>query len=242
MQSPLLAMSYQERIVRAQAKRTLILTFLASGEMYSTTQIIARLLANSPSSAERTLVWLVKSGALKTEQHLIGSRLTNIYGITSHGLALADVFDMPYFQLGRTNSAYIPHHLETQTARLNSESAGWTSWQPGKTMHNLGLKKIPDALVINPAGMRVAIEIERHIKTPKRYSEIISSHLQSITQNKWDEVHYISNATLFKKVAGVFQHINSIPVLGEKMKLEQKHRDRFKFFDLSSWPYPYPCK
>ncbi len=238
MRSPLPSMNYQERSARAEAKRTLILMFLASGEVYSIIQMVTRLLSCSASSAERTLSALVKDGALKTEQHLIGSRMSNIYGITSHGLALVDIFDRPYFQLGRTNSAYIPHHLETQTARLNAEGAGWSSWQPGKALHNRGFEKIPDALVISPAGIRVAIEIERHIKTPKRYSEIIAAHLQSITQRKWDEVHYISHAALFNKVAGAFQHIDSIPVHGDKVRLEQKHRDRFKFFDLNHWPYP----
>ncbi len=229
-------MTYAERQARNEAKRLLILRFLASGEVYTGVPIAALVMACSTSSAERTLTGLARDGALKTEVHFVQSRKFKIYGITPHGLALAGEFDNPSFEIGRVNSAYISHHLQTQIARLNAEASGWKDWKPGKVLHGLGLKKIPDALVISPSGRRVAIELERHIKSQKRVAEIISAHLQAITQKHWDEVHYLTSPELVLPLQKVFQKIETIPVMGERHKLEEKHRARFQFSALNDWP------
>ena len=102
--------------------------------------------------------------------------------------------------------------------------------------HSQGLKKIPDAIATSPAGMRVAIEIERHIKTPKRYEEIISAHLQSISKKLWREVHYLTPDGLATRVAKAFENVKSVPVNGDRVQLEQIHRDRFRFYELHAWP------
>jgi len=236
MRTEIPKMTYEERQARAQAKKDIILGFLASGEVYTSVVVASQVMAASPSAAERTLTSLVRDGALKFESHMVGSRKMHLYGITPHGLALMDRFDRPYFQLGRTNSAYIPHHLETQRARLAAEEAGWTDWTPGKLLHSQGLKKIPDAIATSPAGVRVAIEIERHIKTPKRYEEIISAHLQSISKKLWREVHYLTPDGLARRVEKAFESVKSVPVNGDKIQLEQAHRDRFCFYELNAWP------
>lgn len=236
MRSEIPKMTYEERQARAQAKRNIILGFLASGEVYTSIVVAAQVMAASPSAAERTLTSLVRDGALKWEGHMVGSRKTYLYGITPHGLALMDRFDRPYFQLGRTNGAYIPHHLETQRARLAAEEAGWIDWMPGKLLHSQRLKKIPDAIATSPAGVRVAIEIERHIKTPKRYEEIISAHLQSISKKLWREVHYLTPDGLARRVEKAFENVKSVPVNGDRIQLEQVHRDRFRFYELNAWP------
>ncbi|MGA8148221.1 MAG: MobC family replication-relaxation protein [Gallionellaceae bacterium] len=229
-------MSFLEKQSRADAKRELVLQFLASGEVFSTVTMLSRVISASPSSTLRTLDYLMRDGALKVEEHVIQCRHTHLYGITPHGLGLVGKFDSRHFELGKTNSAYIPHHLSTQSARLNAEESGWGDWVPGKILHGKGIEKVPDALVTSPSGKRVAIEIERHIKTPKRYTEIISAHLQAITQKHWAEVHYLCPDCLHKKVEAAFMHIDSVLVKGERVTLLQKHRDCFKFFALDAWP------
>ena len=236
MQHLLPNMNYQERMARAQQKRQAILKFLAHGEVSTTRAIVARLLKTSEMSADRTLQSLVRDGCLKTEQHMVNSRKIQIFGITSHGLALADQPDGKEFELGRTNSSYIYHHLQTQHARLQAEEAGWQDWTPGKILYNQNFLKVPDALGTRPDGVLVALEIERHIKSKKRYESIISAHLQNISQKKFSEVHYLCEEGLHTKVKAIFNAIQYIPVKGERVRLEQKHRDRFKFFDLKNWP------
>lgn len=229
-------MSFLEKQSRADAKRELILQFLARGEVFSTVAILSRVISASPSSTTRTLDYLVRDNALKSERHVIQCRHSHIYGITAHGLGLVGKFNVRHFELGKTNTSYIPHHIDTQIARLNAEENSWENWQPGKLLYGQNLEKVPDALATNPVEKRVAIEIERHIKTPKRYSEIISAHLQAITQKRWAEVHYLCPSDLHKKVEAAFMHIDSVLVKGERIQLQQKHRDCFKFFALNSWP------
>lgn len=235
-QNVLPVMTYQDRMARAQEKRQAILQFLASGEMYTTRAIAARLLKISEMSADRSLQALVRDGCLKVEEHQVLSRNVLIFGISSHGLALADQVDGKEFELGRTNSAYIPHHIQIQHARLQAEEAGWRNWMPGKVLYNKGLLKVPDSLARKPNGTVVALEVERHVKSKKRYESIISAHLQAISQKKFDEVHYLSEGGLHTKIQTIFNAIQYIPVKGERIKLEQKHRDRFKFHDLKTWP------
>lgn len=229
-------MTFLEKQSRAEAEPQLLLQFLSSGEVYTSAMLAAQLLACSTSSADRTLSILMRDGCLKSEIHLVNSRYLRIWGITPHGLGLVGKFDARYFELGKTNSAYIPHHLDTQFARLNAEGNGWKNWEPGKILHGMGLEKVPDALASSPDGRRVAVEVERHIKTTKRYSEIISAHLQAITQKRWAEVHYLCPGSLHKKIEAAFTHIESVLVKGERVSLQQKHRDCFKFFALDSWP------
>ena len=232
-------MSFREKQARAQEKRDAILAFLGSGECYTSLQISSRVMSCSVRAARDTLDTLIRDGALKSESLFVQSRKIRIYGITPHGLALVNEIDRPYFELGRMNSSYVPHHLATQTARLAAEAAGWFGWQPGKTLHKAGYLKVPDALATRPDGSKIAIEIERHIKTKKRYEEIVSLHLQEITKKSWAEVHYLTQAELILPVRNIFQRIQTIPVKGERVELEEKHRARFRFFSMAEWP-PIP--
>ena len=232
-------MSYSERLARAAAKRALLLKFLSS-EGYTTVSIAARVMSCGTSSAERTLARLVKDGSLKKESHLVHSRKTFIYGITNQGLALANEFENPvYFELGRTNSSFIYHHLQTQHARLSAECAGWTDWKPGKILYNKGLGKIPDAIVKRPDQRLVAIECELNIKSQKRIGEVISSHLQSITKGLWYEVHYLTSIQLKNALKKAFERIETVLVNGDRLALENKHRERFLFFSFDQWPPEY---
>ncbi len=229
-------MTYPQQQARAAAKRKLALDFLANGEIYFNAEIATILISTSRSSALRTLASMVNDGELKTEEHFVKGRKVVIYGITSHGLALADKFDQNPFELGK-NSSYLQHHFETQLARLKAEDEGWTCWTPGKTLHEKGLKKIPDAIATNSSGVRVALEIERHIKTPKRYQEIIGAHLLGCSNKLWDEVHYLTPAGLSGRLHKLFLSIKkvNVPTLGE-LVMEPSHYNRFKFHDLQNWP------
>lgn len=230
-------MTYAQKMARAEVKKQMLLQFLASGEVYTTTQMAARLLCCSTRAASTTLSSLSMARAVKFESHLVGSHKTTLWGITPHGLALAGKNDGAVFELGRTNPAYIPHHIQTQSARLAALAAGWTDWQPGKLLYNTGLKKVPDALATNPEGEVVAVEIERHAKTLKRYEEVMGQHLQELSNRKWKYVHYLCpEVALASRIENIFSKIESVKVGSSKETIEQKHRDRFKFFQLESWP------
>lgn len=230
------AMSFLEKQARAADKRRAILSFLAGGETYTTLPISAQVMKCSIRSSRDTLDAMVRDGVLKSESMFVQSRKIRIFGITPHGLAVVNAIDGSSFELGRTNPSYVPHHLATQTARLAAEAADWSDWQPGKTLHKCGYLKVPDALATRPGGIKIAIEIERHAKTKRRYEEVLSLHLQEITKKSWTEVHYLAVPELVRPLQNIFQRIETIPVKGERVSLEEKHRARFRFFSMAEWP------
>lgn len=231
-------MTHGERQARASEKRERLLNFLASGEVWTSTQLAADLLQVSRPVALNTLAALGKERAIVSESHMIAGRTQKIWGITAHGLALAEVAGaVPAFQLGRTNPSHIPHHLQTQDARIAAESSGWTGWVPGKLLYNRELRKVPDAAATSPTGKRVAIEIERYIKSPKRYSDIIAAYLRDIKDGYFDEVHYLAPSGLHVPLEKVFRGIKTFSFAGEQVQVDERHQNRFKFYALTEWPH-----
>lgn len=228
-------MTYTERMARAATKQTLLRNFLASGEVYTSTSIAAQLMSCSISSAERTLKSMARAGELKSEAHLVEGRRLTAWGITPHGLALADQFNHPHFELGRISSSYIPHHLLTQQARLSAAAAGW-AWQPGKLLHNTGLPKVPDGLGTRPDERKVAVEIELNIKSQRRFQSAIAQHLLSIKKGHWAEVYYLTHPNLKQTLQKAFARIETVPVAGGNAKLEDSHKNRFKFYSFDEFP------
>ena len=240
MRALLPKMTHAERCARAAAKQQILLEFLASGEVYTTTDIATDLLQITRRRAAACLAALERAGALKSETHSVNARQIKIYGVTPHGLAMADApASAPYFELGRTNPAWINHRLDTQRMRIHAEGASWSDWTPERALRLQSLKKIPDAVATNPAGSRIAIEIERFAKTPKRYGELICAYLQEIKSGKYEEVHFVSPPGIERLIQNAFRKVESVKFNGEIVKLEAKHFARFKFFSFSDWP---PCE
>lgn len=130
----------------------------------------------------------------------------------------------------------IQHYLDTQRARLAAEHAGWTAWIPGNRLAK-NIKKRPDAVATHPSGHRVAIEIERSIKTIKRYEAIFAAYLQMIKAGDYAMVHYVCpDATFAPRLSRLFQLIQAVPVVGERVPITDKHRARFPVYALQNWP------
>lgn len=236
MRAPLPQMTHAQRCARAQAKAEILLNFLASGEVYTSADIAADMLQIDRRRAAATLKSLESQGALKCETHSVNARMLRIHGITPHGLAMAGQFNGQFFELGRTNPSWINHRLEGQRMRVKAEAAGWMDWATERTLRLQNLKKIPDAVATCPAGSRVAVEIERHCKTPKRYSELIVAYLLEMKAGRYAEVHFVSPSGVEKLIKNSFSRIESVKFNGDVVKLEAKHRARFKFFSFDQWP------
>ena len=231
------SMTHQERQARASEKRERLLNFLASGEVWTSTQLAAEVLQVSRPVALNALSSLSVEKAVVSESRMIEGRTQKIWGITSHGLALSGVAgSVPAFQLGRTNPSHIPHHLLTQKARIAAESAGWGGWVPGKLLYTRELRKVPDAAATAPSGKREAVEIERYIKSHKRYADIIAAYLRDIKDGHLDEVHYLSPSGLHVPLEKVFRGIKTFSFAGEQVQVEERHQNRFKFYALTAWP------
>ena len=241
MRHQLKPMRFTEQQNRLLEKQVKILDFLA-GEQWSTIAVIAEVLGVGEDSAANALKLLEREGAVIREPLVITDdhRLIkiNLFGITGHGQALAERWSVQEFQRGQVSPFFAMHHLATQQARLAAEAAGWRDWRAGKSLYGKGFKKVPDAIVISPAGQRVAVEIERNIKTPKRYAEGMAAAIQDIRAKRFDVVHYISPSGQQALIERAHAKVTILRFKGEVIPtpVEEKHRLRFKFFDLAAWP------
>jgi hypothetical protein len=160
-----------------------------------------------------------------------------IYGITAHGLAISCADPrLKAFEIGKTNPSWVPHHLESQQVRIKAERSEWTGWVPGRVLmveNKQRLKKLPDALAFRPDGRRVAIEVERFVKSQKRMAVVIGEHLKQIADQKYDFVYYFTpHPQALERALAAFQFVM---IKAAKVKFSNAHRSRFRVFDLRSW-------
>jgi len=231
-------MTREQIIARAQAKEKIVLDFLASGEVWTTEPILCNLLSLSPRRVQVLLARMARDGLVKPERVEGFGRLRWAWGITPTGIAFSEnaAPDCPRFE-SLPSLQFMQHHIDTQRARLQAEAAGW-SWEPGKLLYNRGWHKVPDALATSPQGERVAVEIERTIKTPLRYQQIIPQALRDVKAGRYDRVQYISPQNRADAVERALHRVEVVKVGGEPVKLTDQHWARFSFSNLADWPTP----
>jgi hypothetical protein len=187
------------------------------------------LLSVSRSVAGAALKALETQKTLKSEILLVPDdagqpRVTKIYGITQTGLAVVDADPaFPVFEIGRTSPLWVPHHRRCQLSRIAAEKGGWTGWTSERTLRdgNVRLKKIPDAIATSPSGLKVAIEIERSVKTIKTYEKIQWLYLSELKNGKVDRVVYICPTKIAPAIQKIFRNLSK----------------RVIVFDYSGWPH-----
>jgi hypothetical protein len=224
-------LSYQARIEIRDRKHSAILRLLCDHEVFTSVSNVALLLSISESSARRALDQLVKE-YLKSEVLYIDGHQFKIYGLDSRAILACDVApDTPYFELGKVKSNFIRHKLEVQRIRIISEKMNGSFTSERKIRRN-GLKKIPDGICqiyLNDnrvLGNTLMYEVEREVKTSKRYLEIIRHHLYSIEiENSADAVLYLFPQ---KYLAGATRLMQSIPhpdfPVSDYLKENRKYR------------------
>jgi hypothetical protein len=230
--------SFQERCVRAQTKREMVLHFLRD-ETWSNLTNLAGVLGLSDPATFKTICQMERDGFLL--RHKVTALRLSLWGITPQGLAFAwteseTMQIRPYFEPSKLSVMTIAHYLDIQRARLIAEAAGWTNWIPGNRLPK-DMKKRPDAVATNPEGQTIAIELERTIKTLKRYEAIFAIYLQMMKRDEYAKVHYVCpDASFAPRLIRMFELIKSVPVAGERVPITEKHRARFPVYALDNWP------
>jgi DNA-binding MarR family transcriptional regulator len=228
-------MPFFERMARSKAKQDAALAYISS-EVYTTKNIIAELLNLSDTRARALVDSLEKSGCVASEMHMINGRMVKVIGITQHGNVMQNKFNSPVFQKGRINSAYVQHTTQTQQIRILFEKAGW-KWTVGREFFRKGLRKVPDGMATSPTGLRVAIELERHAKSVKRYGDVLASHLHSSSKSVslWDQIWYICPADgLAARIQKMLSSIKTVTIKNQHVDVPEKlFAERFKFFDMT---------
>lgn len=224
---------------RAVDKKRKILRFLRD-ETWTNVRNIELLLEVGYLTAHRTLTYMKRDGLVKSESFKgLGGQFM-LWGITPHGLGMAyeedePMLERPYFDRSKVTISTVNHTLDLQAAQLRATKAGWQEWLNGRFIGNSHPDKRPDALVTSPEGHKVAIEIERTIKTRKRYEQVISTYLQAIKQKDYDYVIYLSPTEITSNLERFFRQINEVPVHGQRIAITEKHHEKFKFYALENW-------
>jgi len=235
----MLIKSYKERQQRISHKKSLILKYLRD-EIWSNAHNLSQVLAVSNTAVYKTLKKLEQQELIKS--YYVSELRLKIWGITPMGLLYSwgdneAMEERPYFETSKVKPVMIQHHLDLQTARFKAEDAGWINWVPGNLLPK-GIAKRPDATVeALPQNNTISIELERTIKTKKRYEVIFSLYLQAIKRGDYHDVHYVCPDPGFAiRLKRMFMLVKSVPVAGERVQLTEKHRSKFKVYALDQWP------
>lgn len=230
--------SIEERHRRSDLNRSLILKFLRD-ETWSNLSNLKAVVNLSEPAAFKTLQKLERDRMI-VRHKVIELRMT-LWGVTAQGLAFAwdenEVMECrPYFEPSKISVMTVHHYIDVQRARLTAENIGWSNWIPGHHLP-LKIKKRPDAVVTNLQGQVIAIEVERSIKTLKRYESIFAIYLQMIKKGDYAMIHYVCPDPDFApRLSRVFQMIKTVPVAGERVPITDRHLARFPVFSLENWP------
>lgn len=225
-------------------KQSKVLSFLLE-ERFSTAAVLALLLKMTPNGVHRTLLKMEKEGLIKL--HTVDFELSawnlKIWGLMPKGALLAADMneDLNFFEVGRTKPITIAHSLALQRVKVIALINRWVEWESSSKM----LKKanenrstwiqVPDAVARSPKGRKVAVELERTVKTPKRYVEILANYAEMMSMGIIDEVIYVCPAQLTARLERLFHRIEKIIFKGKVIPTPSGLLERFYFISYEEW-------
>jgi hypothetical protein len=233
----------EQRAERMKQKRRAILRFLRQ-EIWTDHKNLGQLLGVKPAATYRTIAALEKAHIVRVERVPIVGGHISLIGITNHGQGMAvdpgeAVFEK-VFVPGRVSVTYLRHALDIQLLRVKAERAGWSHWVNADRVEKWPKGQArPDAFVTDCSGTRIALEVERTIKSRKRYNQILNVWLQAIRRGDVQRVVWVSPTEPIRdRLRQIIQAITHVEVTGQKILIP---RDRFQnvdFLTYGEWPKP----
>lgn len=227
-----------ERERRRQVKRDLVLRWLRLNT-WSTADVLRQVTESGSRQAIHTLLQALCVDGLVRKAVIPGEFGPSVFvwGITAHGAAIAARDNEPIaartFEPSKVSTTTLGHSLDVQLMQLRAERAGW-KWQPIFGEFSRSEAKYADAIGVRPDGRKVAIELERTVKTVKRYTEILIAHLAARKEGKWEWVYYLSpDEVICDRVQRAFQEIKRARWRGQIIEITSAHRVPFRFFSYN---------
>lgn len=232
---------YKKRKDRSKEYQIKLLFFLKE-ETYSDLSILMRVIGmKDRAQFYRFINKMVSLGFVR--KYVFSSMLGELalWGITREGLSVVilpeDENVPPCFEPGKLKGWGMEHHLINQKTRVILEEKGSTCWINGDRTTFVNsypkIKHRPDGVITLPNGIKVAIETERHPKSPARYSQIMASHLIGRTNEYWMFVFYVvpdsQKKLLLEKY---FDGIKTLHVNSSKVEVKSHYRQVFHFFTM----------
>lgn len=230
---------YAARMQRAADKKRLIMRFLRD-EIYTTLGVISLLIGVDERGTRASIASLEKEGLVKRHSVSVYESLPPvvIVGITAHGQAMS--YDLEsekmvekVFEVGRFSRQNLQHTIDMHRLKVGAESAGLVKkWVNGDRLKTLPAKvKRPDAVVLTISEQRMAIEVERTIKTPKRYIGILENHLAAIAVGKWQKTIWVCpNTQIEERLKRLIIGIQYLVQNGQKIRINPaEHHQNLRF-------------
>lgn len=229
--------------IKAEKERK-ILSFLLE-EGYSTAKILAQFLKMTPNGVQRTLRKMEANDLIKA--HTVDFELSSwnlkIWGLTPSGTLLATPEDekFKFFEVSRVKPITMAHSLALQRVKVLAVGQGWGDWKSSsKMLQNANLNRstwlqVPDAVAMSPKGRKIAIELERTVKTPKRYVEILANYAEMLSSEIIAEVIYICPENIAKRLERLFHRIEKIIFRGKVIPVPESLLKRFYFVTYDEW-------
>ena len=213
-----------------------ILQFLLK-EKYSTSPILTSILGyKDRSSVLKILRRLEKKELIR--KHKIDIFRT-LYGITNNGLHVAQsdqdkITDWQYFEPSKVNPITLDHQLGIQKIHAICLKLG-LYFMPGRELGSRAdSDKISDG-VINIFGNKIALEMERHVKSRRRYDAVIYNYLKLVKTGEYQSILYVSDTA--EKTERIKKAIHSLDKI--TMKVNGRNKDlkinpevHFSYFDF----------
>lgn len=207
-----------------RAEKEKIILNLLKDESFSTARLIGVLLKTKRTTTFETVKRMEKKGLLlqaKVEDQ-------SLWGLSPQGAFLADG---RHFDPKRVSAITIRHDLAVQKAKVEAMIVGWDGFLAERTTW----LQVPDAFAVSPKGRKVALEVERTVKTPKRYTAIFDSYCQMLADKTIQEVIYICTEDIKDRLERLFLKIETMTVDGKRHAFSESFRARFHFVTCEKW-------
>lgn len=219
----------------------LVLRFLAT-ETFSTPAIIGQLLKYKSVQGAYQILKRMEGMRLLTKAlvPLAMGRSITLYGINSNGLASSgaeNFLERPTFQKSKVSISTLQHKLDIQVIHIFALHSGWKNWQDGSELGSrLKGQKVPDAVAVDCSGSKVAFEIEREIKSLRRYRDIVLSHLRARKSGEWTKIVYLCpNLQLSNSLKRKVFSIKSVSFQNRSIELTSAHFACFEFYSYEEF-------
>jgi hypothetical protein len=237
-------MAYSERVARRDEKRAKLLRFLRE-YLWSSADVLQEVFAFQSSQVTyKTLRQFEGEGIIRRYQMKAGSFVVSLWGITAHGQALA--FDPAreevctrYFEPAKCAVATLRHSLDVQRLSVRAEAVGWSNIRNGERLHEVPKGHIrPDFVGIDTQGNIVSVEVERTIKTTKRYQVILAAYLQAIRRNKYQAVVWVAPSDeVAHRLRKIILGIKTVTVANQRVPIDPvRHHERLHFTSFEAFP------
>lgn len=231
---------------RIEEKQNIVLGFLAN-EMFSTSEILGQLLGLGRTGTFKTLKSMEKQGLVRLhhiEYELAQRGKQTVWGLTPKGALLAtdlDNFQIDFYEAGRIATSTMAHSLAIQRVKVTGLKKGWTDWVSSRKLKQIAAKdkmkwkQIPDALATFVDGKVIAFEVEKTVKTPKRYQVILSNYAKMFLDETIDQVFYICPENIVNRLERLFSNIDKLVVDGKSYPVHENVLKRIQFLSYDDW-------